>query len=77
MTTQTPLRDPVAVHLTLLFLLAQLSSKDDYAHFFRTIPTELMFGRVMMDFVVNRGWKSIAVFYTGDALGSESKFMKK
>lgn len=49
----------------------QLSSKEDYGYFFRTIPTELMFGRVMMDFVVNRGWKSIAVFYTGDALGSE------
>ncbi|KAF9569236.1 hypothetical protein EC968_002606 [Mortierella alpina] len=49
----------------------QLSSKDDYGHFFRTIPTELMFGRVMMDFVANRGWKHIAVFYTGDALGSE------
>ncbi|KAF9113786.1 Metabotropic GABA-B receptor subtype 2, isoform C [Mortierella sp. AM989] len=49
----------------------QLSSKEDYGHFFRTIPTELMFGRVMMDFVANRGWKSIAVFYTGDALGSE------
>ncbi|KAI1318459.1 hypothetical protein EDD11_006544 [Mortierella claussenii] len=50
---------------------AQLSSKDDYGHFFRTIPTELMFGRVMMDFVADRGWKTIAVFYTGDALGSE------
>ncbi|KAG0000332.1 hypothetical protein BGZ65_004465, partial [Modicella reniformis] len=49
----------------------QLSSREDYGSFFRTIPTELMFGRVMMDFVVNRGWKSIAVFYTGDALGSE------
>ncbi|KAF9360258.1 Metabotropic GABA-B receptor subtype 2, isoform C [Mortierella sp. AD094] len=49
----------------------QLSSKEDYGHFFRTIPTELMFGRVMIDFVANRGWKSIAVFYTGDALGSE------
>ncbi|KAG0251820.1 Metabotropic GABA-B receptor subtype 2, isoform C [Mortierella polycephala] len=50
---------------------AQLSSKDDYGHFFRTIPTELMFGRVMMDFVVSRGWKTIAVFYTGDSLGSK------
>ncbi|KAF9181980.1 hypothetical protein BGZ50_005201 [Haplosporangium sp. Z 11] len=49
----------------------QLSSKDDYGHFFRTIPTELMFGRVMMDFVVSRGWKTIAVFYTGDSLGSK------
>ncbi|KAG0200058.1 hypothetical protein BGX28_006774 [Mortierella sp. GBA30] len=49
----------------------QLSSKDDYGYFFRTIPTELMFGRVMMDFVANRGWQHIAVFYTGDALGSE------
>ncbi|GJJ68283.1 gamma-aminobutyric acid type B receptor [Entomortierella parvispora] len=49
----------------------QLSSKDDYGYFFRTIPTELMFGRVMMDFVVSRGWKTIAVLYTGDPLGSE------
>ncbi|KAF8985172.1 hypothetical protein BGZ46_005718 [Entomortierella lignicola] len=49
----------------------QLSSKEDYGYFFRTIPTEVMFGRVMMDFVTNRGWKSVAVFYTGDALGSE------
>ncbi|KAG0330107.1 hypothetical protein BGZ99_007969 [Dissophora globulifera] len=49
----------------------QLSSKEDYGFFIRTIPTELMFGRVMMDFVANRGWKTIAVFYTGDALGSE------
>ncbi|KAF9435128.1 hypothetical protein BGZ76_006857 [Entomortierella beljakovae] len=49
----------------------QLSRKDDYGHFFRTIPTELMFGRVMVDFVANRGWKSIAVFYTGDELGTQ------
>ncbi|KAG0352968.1 hypothetical protein BG005_007675 [Podila minutissima] len=49
----------------------QLSSKEDYGHFFRTIPTELMFGRVMIDFVASRGWKTMAVFYTGDALGSE------
>ncbi|KAF9187690.1 hypothetical protein BGZ51_001137 [Haplosporangium sp. Z 767] len=49
----------------------QLSNREDYGRFFRTIPTELMFGRVMMDFVANRGWKTIAVFYTGDALGSE------
>ncbi|KAG0230352.1 hypothetical protein BGW42_001024 [Actinomortierella wolfii] len=49
----------------------QLSSKEDYGHFFRTIPTELMFGKVMMDFVASRGWKKIAVFYTGDPLGSE------
>ncbi|KAI7830678.1 periplasmic binding protein-like I [Gamsiella multidivaricata] len=49
----------------------QLSSKDDYGYFFRTIPTELMFGRVMIDFVANRGWSTVAVFYTGDALGSE------
>ncbi|KAF9427918.1 hypothetical protein BGZ94_003858 [Podila epigama] len=48
----------------------QLSSKD-YGHFFRTIPTELMFGRVMIDFVASRGWKTMAVFYTGDSLGSE------
>ncbi|KAF9344688.1 hypothetical protein BGX34_005431, partial [Mortierella sp. NVP85] len=39
------------------------------SHFFRTIPTELRFGRVMMDFVVNRGWKRVAVLYTGDSLG--------
>lgn len=32
-----------------------------------------MFGRVMMDFVASRGWKTIAVFYAGDALGSQSK----
>ncbi|KAF9969956.1 hypothetical protein BGZ73_007480 [Actinomortierella ambigua] len=49
----------------------QLSSKEDYEHFFRTIPTELMFGRVMLDFVASRGWTKIAVFYTGDPLGSE------
>ncbi|KAF9156634.1 hypothetical protein BG015_003236 [Linnemannia schmuckeri] len=49
----------------------QLSSKDDYGYFFRTIPTELMFGRVMMEFVVSRGWKKVAVFYTGDELGSQ------
>ncbi|KAI1306758.1 hypothetical protein EDD11_004656 [Mortierella claussenii] len=49
----------------------QLSSKNDYGYFFRTIPTELMFGKVMMEFVASRGWKSIAVFYTGDSLGSE------
>ncbi|KAG0265627.1 hypothetical protein DFQ27_000502 [Actinomortierella ambigua] len=49
----------------------QLSSKEDYGHFFRTIPTELMFGRVMMDFVASRGWQKIAVFYTSDPLGSE------
>ncbi|KAG0342860.1 hypothetical protein BG004_005563 [Podila humilis] len=49
----------------------QLSSKEDYGHFFRTIPTELMFGRVMIDFVASRGWKTMAVFYTGDGLGSE------
>ncbi|KAF9395883.1 hypothetical protein BGX21_009739 [Mortierella sp. AD011] len=48
----------------------QLSNKEDYGHFFRTIPTEPMFGHVMIDFVVNRGWRTIAVFYTGDALGS-------
>lgn len=30
-----------------------------------------MFGRVMIDFVASRGWKTMAVFYTGDALGSE------
>ncbi|KAG0080837.1 hypothetical protein BGZ90_011112 [Linnemannia elongata] len=49
----------------------QLSNKDQYGYFFRTIPTELMFGRVMMDFVASRGWKTIAVFYAGDALGSQ------
>ncbi|KFH71348.1 hypothetical protein MVEG_01648 [Podila verticillata NRRL 6337] len=49
----------------------QLSSKEDYGYFFRTIPTELMFPGVMLDFVVSRGWKSVAVFYTGDNLGSE------
>ncbi|KAF9899401.1 hypothetical protein EC991_008932 [Linnemannia zychae] len=49
----------------------QLSSKDDYGYFFRTIPTELMFGRVMMEFVASRGWKQVAVFYTGDELGSQ------
>ncbi|KAF9543952.1 hypothetical protein EC957_000317 [Mortierella hygrophila] len=49
----------------------QLSSKDDYGYFFRTIPTELMFGRVMMEFVASRGWKKVAVFYTGDELGSQ------
>ncbi|KAF9109128.1 hypothetical protein BGX27_007966 [Mortierella sp. AM989] len=49
----------------------QLSSKDDYGFFFRTIPTELKFGSVMLDFVANRGWKNIAVFYTGDSLGSQ------
>ncbi|KAG0217465.1 hypothetical protein BGX33_010476 [Mortierella sp. NVP41] len=49
----------------------QLSSKDDYGSFFRTIPTELMFGRVMMEFVASRGWKTVAVFYTGDELGSQ------
>lgn len=54
-------------------MIAQLSSKEDYGYFFRTIPTELMFAGVMLDFVVSRGWKSIAVFYTGDSLGSESK----
>ncbi|KAG0334557.1 hypothetical protein BG004_000362, partial [Podila humilis] len=51
--------------------LAQLSSKEDYGYFFRTIPTELMFAGVMLDFVISRGWKSVAVFYTGDTLGSE------
>lgn len=60
-------------HHSFLFLLAQLSSKDDYGYFFRTIPTELMFGRVMMEFVASRGWKKVAVFYTGDELGSQSK----
>ncbi|KAG0270377.1 hypothetical protein BGZ95_001701 [Linnemannia exigua] len=50
----------------------QLSSKDDYGYFFRTIPTELMFGRVMMEFVASRGWKQVAVFYTGDELGSQT-----
>ncbi|KAG0295204.1 hypothetical protein BGZ96_012306 [Linnemannia gamsii] len=49
----------------------QLSSKDQYGYFFRTIPTELMYGRVMMDFVASRGWKTIAVFYAGDTLGSQ------
>ncbi|KAF9920195.1 hypothetical protein FBU30_009996 [Linnemannia zychae] len=49
----------------------QLSKKDDYDYFFRTIPTDLMFGRVMIEFVANRGWKSVAVFYTGDELGSQ------
>ncbi|KAF9206222.1 hypothetical protein BGZ49_002822 [Haplosporangium sp. Z 27] len=49
----------------------QLSSKADYEYFFRTIPTELMFGPVMLDFIAGRGWKSIAVFYTGDSLGSQ------
>ncbi|KAG0241115.1 hypothetical protein BGX31_001422 [Mortierella sp. GBA43] len=49
----------------------QLSSKEDYSHFFRTIPTELRFPRVMLDFVLNRGWKTIAVLYTGDSLGSQ------
>ncbi|KAF9433867.1 hypothetical protein BGZ76_008875 [Entomortierella beljakovae] len=49
----------------------QLSNKDDYEYFFRTIPTELMFGSVMLDFVASRGWKNIAVFYTADALGSQ------
>ncbi|KAF9360020.1 Anamorsin [Mortierella sp. AD094] len=49
----------------------QLSSKIDYQYFFRTIPTELMFGGVMLDFVASRGWKNIAVFYTGDSLGSQ------
>ncbi|KAF9082517.1 hypothetical protein BGX23_012384 [Mortierella sp. AD031] len=49
----------------------QLSNKDNYGYFFRTIPTELMFGRVMMDFVASRGWKTIAVFYAGDSLGSQ------
>ncbi|KAG0082287.1 Metabotropic GABA-B receptor subtype 2, isoform C [Linnemannia elongata] len=49
----------------------QLSSKDDYGYFFRTIPTELMFGRVMMEFVASRGWQKVAVFYTGDELGSQ------
>ncbi|KAF8941929.1 Ribonucleoside-diphosphate reductase large subunit [Haplosporangium gracile] len=49
----------------------QLSNKDQYGYFFRTIPTELMFGRVMMDFVASRGWKTIAVFYAGDSLGSQ------
>ncbi|KAG0372302.1 hypothetical protein BGX24_000432, partial [Mortierella sp. AD032] len=49
----------------------QLSSKDDYGYFFRTIPTELMFGRVMMEFVASRGWTQVAVFYTGDELGSQ------
>ncbi|KAG0370591.1 hypothetical protein BGZ54_005496 [Gamsiella multidivaricata] len=29
----------------------------------------LMFGSVMMDFVASRGWKTIAVIYTGDSLG--------
>lgn len=57
-------------------MIAQLSSKEDYAYFFRTIPTELMFPGVMLDFVVSRGWKSVAVFYTGDNLGSESKEFK-
>ncbi|KAF8938888.1 hypothetical protein BGZ58_011258 [Dissophora ornata] len=52
-------------------MTAQLSNRDDYSYFFRTIPTELMFGNVMMDFVVSRGWKTIAVYYTGDSLGSE------
>ncbi|KAF9897076.1 hypothetical protein BX616_006229, partial [Lobosporangium transversale] len=47
----------------------QLSNKDDYDYFFRTIPTELMFGKVMIDFVASRGWKTIAVLYTGDSLG--------
>jgi hypothetical protein len=32
-----------------------------------------MYGRVMMDFVASRGWKTIAVFYAGDILGSQSK----
>ncbi|KAG0328346.1 hypothetical protein BGZ99_005529 [Dissophora globulifera] len=50
----------------------QLTNKDDYSYFFRTIPTELMFGTVMMDFVANRGWKTVAVFYTGDSLGSQN-----
>ncbi|KAG0360799.1 hypothetical protein BG005_009879 [Podila minutissima] len=54
-----------------LSVQTQLSSKDDYGYFFRTIPTELMFASVMLDFVVSRGWKSVAVFYTGDNLGSE------
>ncbi|KAF9163942.1 hypothetical protein BGX20_001148 [Mortierella sp. AD010] len=49
----------------------QLSNKIDYEYFFRTIPTELMFGGVMLDFVASRGWKNIAVFYTGDSLGSQ------
>ncbi|KAF9920707.1 hypothetical protein FBU30_009375 [Linnemannia zychae] len=49
----------------------QLSNKDQYGYFFRTIPTELMFGQVMMDFVASRGWKTIAVFYAADLLGSQ------
>lgn len=56
------------------FFVAQLSSKEDYGYFFRTIPTELMFGRVMMEFVASRGWTKVAVFYTGDELGSQSKY---
>ncbi|KAF9578807.1 hypothetical protein BGW38_005225 [Lunasporangiospora selenospora] len=51
-------------------LTFQLSNKDDYSYFFRTIPTELMFGTVMLDFVANRGWSTVAVFYTSDSLGS-------
>ncbi|KAF9278430.1 hypothetical protein BGZ68_008585 [Mortierella alpina] len=49
----------------------QLSNKDDYGSFFRTIPTELMFGGVMLDFVASRAWKTVAVFHTGDSLGSQ------
>ncbi|KAG0019330.1 hypothetical protein BGZ80_005985, partial [Entomortierella chlamydospora] len=30
-----------------------------------------MFGGVMLDFIASRGWKNIAVFYTGDSLGSQ------
>ncbi|KAF9939918.1 hypothetical protein BGZ65_009008 [Modicella reniformis] len=56
----------------LFVCIAQLSIKEDYGYFFRTIPTELMFGGVMLDFVASRGWKTIAVLYTGDSLGSET-----
>lgn len=50
---------------------SELSNKDDFSTFFRTIPSNIAFANVMVDIAHNRGWKRYGILHTADTLGQQ------
>ncbi|KAI8059240.1 periplasmic binding protein-like I [Gongronella butleri] len=48
-----------------------LSDKSQYAYFFRTIQTDLLFSDAALDFMLNQGWVNMGILYTEDDFGRQ------
>lgn len=48
-----------------------LTNKDIYPYFFRTVGSVVLYGESLVDWVSSMGWGMFALIYTNDAVGQQ------